>query len=77
MIISLIGYMGSGKSHISKILSEKINFKLFDLDKEISTIYKQTIAEIFKNKGELFFRKVEKETLEEILSKEDLSLIHI
>lgn len=77
MIISLIGYMGSGKSHISKILSEKINFKLFDLDKEISTIYKQTIAEIFKNKGELFFRKVEKETLEEILSKEDNCILSV
>jgi shikimate kinase len=36
MIISLVGYMGSGKSHISKILSDKLNFKLIDLDKEIS-----------------------------------------
>ena len=35
MIISLAGYMGSGKSHIAKLLSEKINFELIDLDKEI------------------------------------------
>ena len=63
MIISLIGYMGSGKSHISKLLSGKINFQLFDLDKVISTKYQQTIPEIFQNKGEIFFRKLEKETL--------------
>lgn len=77
MIISLIGYMGSGKSHISKILSEKINFKLFDLDKEISTKYKASISEIFQNKGEIFFRKLEKETLEEILEKEDNCILSL
>lgn len=68
MIISLIGYMGSGKSHISKILSDKINFKLIDLDKEISWRNKLTIPEIFEKKGEIYFRKLERETLEEILA---------
>ncbi|MCY0977943.1 shikimate kinase [Chryseobacterium wangxinyae] len=71
MIISLVGYMGSGKSHISKILSEKINFKLIDLDKEISRRNKLTIPEIFENKGEIYFRKVEREILEEILATEE------
>ena len=32
MIISLIGYMGSGKSHISKVLSQKLNLKLFEVN---------------------------------------------
>ncbi|MCS3529919.1 shikimate kinase [Chryseobacterium sp. JUb7] len=71
MIISLVGYMGSGKSHISKILSEKINFKLIDLDKEISRRNKLTIPEIFEKKGEIYFRKLERETLEEILASEE------
>jgi len=71
MIISLVGYMGSGKSHISKILSEKISFKLIDLDKEISRRNKLTIPEIFKKKGEIYFRKLERETLEEILATEE------
>lgn len=62
--------MGSGKTHISKILSEKINFKFLDLDKEISKKKKQTIAEIFKTKGEIYFRKLEREVLEEILATE-------
>lgn len=70
MIISLVGYMGSGKSHISKILSEKLNFSLIDLDKEISKRNKLTIPEIFAKKGEIYFRKLERETLEEILAAE-------
>lgn len=75
MIISLVGYMGSGKSHISKILSDKINFKLIDLDKEISRRNKLTIPEIFEKKGEIYFRKLERETLEEILvSQENIVL---
>jgi len=75
MIISLLGYMGSGKSHISKNLSQKINFKLIDLDQKISQHHQQTIPEIFQNKGEIFFRKEEKRILEEILdSNEDIIL---
>lgn len=70
MIISLVGYMGSGKTHISKILSEKLNFKFIDLDKEIFQRSKLTIPEIFEKKGELYFRKLERETLEEILATE-------
>jgi shikimate kinase len=71
MIISLIGYMGCGKSHVSKILSEKINFRLIDLDKEISRRNKLTIPEIFEKKGEIYFRKLEREALEEILASEE------
>lgn len=71
MIISLLGYMGSGKSHISKNLSQKINFELIDLDQKISEHHQQTIPEIFQNKGEIFFRKEEKRILEEILDSKD------
>lgn len=71
MIISLIGYMGCGKSHVSKILSDKLQFRLIDLDKEISRRNKLTIPEIFEKKGEIYFRKQERETLEEILASEE------
>lgn len=77
MLISLIGYMGSGKSHISKLLSEKLNFKLFDLDKEISIKNKLSIPEIFEKKGELFFRKSEKEILEELLASQENSILSV
>ena len=77
MIISLVGYMGSGKSHISKILSNKLNFKLIDLDKEISKRNKMTIPEIFDKKGEIYFRKLERETLEEILASEKNTILSL
>lgn len=77
MIITLVGYMGTGKSHISNILSSKLNFKLFDLDQEISNKFELSIAEIFKNHGEIFFRKAEKETLNEILSSEESVILSV
>lgn len=77
MIITLVGYMGTGKSHISNILSSKLNFKLFDLDQEISNKFELSIAEIFKNNGEIFFRKAEKETLNEILSSEEHLILSV
>jgi shikimate kinase len=62
--------MGTGKSHISNILSNKLNFKLFDLDKEISERNELTIPQIFEKHGEIFFRKAEKETLKNFSSEE-------
>ena len=67
MIISLIGYMGSGKSHISKVLNQELQFKLIDLDREISLKNNSPINEIFQKKGEIFFRKQERELLELVL----------
>ena len=75
MIITLMGYMGSGKSIISKELSSKLRFKNIDLDNEISSEIGLSIPEIFQKKGELFFRKKEKEILERVLdSQKDVVL---
>ena len=62
--------MGSGKTLVSKELSILNNLKIFDLDTEISKQNNRSITEIFKEKGEIFFRKTEKEVLEKILSTE-------
>ena len=72
--IVLVGMMGSGKSTIGELLSKKMNMKFIDLDQKIETIEKQTISQIFKLKGEKYFRAIEVKT---ILSLLDLSLIHI
>jgi len=75
MIITLMGYMGSGKSIVSNELSSKMRFKNIDLDNEISSEIGLSIPEIFQKKGELFFRKKEKEILERVLdSQEDVVL---
>lgn len=77
MIISLIGYMGSGKSHISKVLSDKRKLKLIDLDHQIFLKNKMTIPQIFEKKGEIYFRKQERELLEEILATEDHLILSV
>ncbi|MEC5394831.1 shikimate kinase [Bergeyella sp. RCAD1439] len=71
MILSLLGYMGCGKSHIAKILSQKTNLKCVDLDKEIIFQQNRPISEIFAQKGELYFRKIERKTLENLLNQEE------
>lgn len=70
MIISLMGYMGTGKSHISRILGQKTTYKVIDLDTEIISRYGLSVSEIFKKKGEIFFRKLERDVLETILTTE-------
>ena len=70
-----MGYMGSGKSIVSNELSSKLRFENIDLDNEISSEIGLSISEIFPKKGELFFRKKEKEILERVLdSQEDVVL---
>lgn len=67
MKITLIGYMGSGKSTIGKILSKKLQLPFYDLDHEIEIYTNLSIVDIFKNKGECYFRKIEHLMLKKIL----------
>lgn len=57
--IILVGYMAVGKSTIGKILAEKRQMKWVDLDEIIEKNEKLTVADIFKEKGEIYFRKQE------------------
>ena len=56
----LLGMMGSGKSTIGRLISKKLNFKFFDIDKIIEKQTNMEISEIFQKKGEIFFREIEK-----------------
>ena len=59
--------MGVGKSTIGKALSRSLSMEFIDIDKIIEKKIKLSIEEIFKKKGEIFFRKLEEKiTLEEI-----------
>ena len=63
----LTGMMGVGKSTVGRKLAKKLKFKFSDIDRIIEKKEKATIREIFKNKKENYFRKIEKEiTLEEL-----------
>ena len=68
-IIFIIGFMGSGKSTVSRVLSEKTNLPLFEMDQIISEKMNKSINEIFDEYGEYFFREIESKTFFETLSK--------
>ena len=62
--------MGVGKSSIGEDLSKKLNMNFGDIDLVIEKKLSLSIAEIFKKKGEEYFRKVEeKETIDFINKK--------
>lgn len=73
----LIGYMGCGKSTIGKKLSAILNLKFFDTDAWIEGRQGMTISEIFATKGELFFRDLETEVLQELLEKKETMVISV
>ena len=69
MKIYLIGFMGCGKSHWGKQLSEKLKLPFFDLDEEIVKEENKTITEIFAKDGEEYFRQKEKDVLYTLTEK--------
>jgi shikimate kinase len=63
MKIFLIGMMGSGKSHCAKKISKKLKLAAYDLDNLIEMTEDLTIAEIFEEEGEAYFRTLEAKIL--------------
>lgn len=64
--IALVGFMGSGKTSVGRKLAQSLNFKFTDTDELIEKEQGETIKEIFKNKGEKYFRHLEKEVIAKV-----------
>ena len=73
--IFLIGYMGSGKTVVGKLLSKSINYNFYDLDKFIELNEKKSISEIFRLKNEIYFREIESKYLNELISVKEKKII--
>jgi shikimate kinase len=71
MKIVLLGYMASGKSTIGSALSDTLFSPFIDLDNYIENKEKKSIRNIFKDKGEIYFRSIEHKYLKEILSSQE------
>jgi shikimate kinase len=61
--IAIVGYMGSGKGTVGRMLARSLGWDFVDLDREISRSAGRTIPEIFERFGEERFREMEHEAL--------------
>ena len=66
-----MGFMGSGKTSLGKKLARKLNFEFLDLDHEIENSDGLSVSEIFKEKGEMYFRDLEFKILQTFQNKKD------
>ena len=68
--MAIVGYMGSGKSTLGRLLARATGREFVDLDRAIAKNAGEEIPEIFAQHGEGHFRDLEHETLREALDGE-------
>jgi len=72
--LALIGFMGTGKSSVGRLVAEALHFTFLDTDEVITTRAGKSVGEIFAQEGEAAFREREKLLVEE-LAKRDKTVI--
>ncbi|MHB9154545.1 MAG: shikimate kinase [Endomicrobiales bacterium] len=74
MNIVLTGFMGTGKTAVAKILSDRLNWPLYDTDEIIEKEVGMKIPEIFARHGEKYFRELESRAVK-LVSLQDQAII--
>jgi shikimate kinase len=64
--IFLVGFMGCGKSHTGKVLAAEMGYDFIDVDDILENTEGVSIAQIFENQGETYFRTLENKTLKQL-----------
>jgi shikimate kinase len=59
----LVGFMGSGKSSVGRLLADELGWSFADIDEDIEKAQGVSIAQIFDTRGEQAFREIEQEAL--------------
>ncbi|MDF2447568.1 MAG: Shikimate kinase [Bacteroidota bacterium] len=76
-LVFMCGFMGCGKTTQGKKLAKELGYYFIDLDDYISNKFDVTITELFKDKGEAEFRKIETESLKECIDENLKALIAV
>ncbi|MFF2484180.1 shikimate kinase [Paenibacillus sp. NPDC058071] len=66
--IVLVGFMGTGKSTVSKLIAERLGWERFDSDEEIERRERKQIPQLFETVGEAGFREIESSVIDTLLS---------
>ncbi|NMH26117.1 AAA family ATPase [Flavobacterium sp. SE-s27] len=75
--IVLIGYMGVGKTVLGKKISENLKLAYYDLDDFIEKKVNLSVEDIFKSKGEIYFRRIERDCFEELMLKDESFVLSV
>ena len=67
--LALIGFMGTGKTSVGRLVAESLHFDYLDTDEMIQSTTGRTISDIFKTDGETAFRALEERTVAEIANR--------
>jgi len=59
--VVLVGFMGSGKTSVGRVLARRLGYRFEDLDRRIEERTGRTVADIFREDGEEAFREMERE----------------
>ena len=70
--IALIGFMGTGKSTIAHRIAEKIGYDIKEMDELIEKDMGMSVAQIFQEYGELYFRNLESDMAKKVASAENV-----
>lgn len=62
-LVYLVGFMGSGKSTVGRLVAERLDWEFVDLDEKIEAHDGRSIQQIFSESGEEQFREIESELL--------------
>jgi shikimate kinase len=68
----LVGFMGAGKSSVARALGRRIGWRPEDIDERIEARERRTVASIFSQSGEPYFRRLERQMLLELLPERNI-----
>lgn len=68
--LALIGFMGTGKTSVGRLVAEALGFEFLDTDELIQSRTNRTIADIFAKEGEPAFRELERQVVRELSTRE-------
>jgi shikimate kinase len=67
--VILVGFMGAGKSSVGRLLARRLGLCMVETDAMITGREGRSIPEIFADRGEAYFRRLEAEVLDELAGK--------
>lgn len=68
----LVGFMGAGKTTVARALGRRLGWRVEDIDQRIESRERRTVAAIFQQHGEPYFRQQEREVLGELLRERQI-----